>query len=427
MPSTIFYSWQADLPNKTNRGFIEDCLKKAIRQLSQELEVYDSPRSEIQIDKDTKGVPGSPAIVDTIFKKIDTCLIFVADISFVGMRRDGKRPMPNTNIMIEYGYAVKAKGHERIIKVMNTAFGGPQSSEGLDLLPFDMKHLRWPIQYDLPENADTKARKNLKADLIKQLKSHIAPMLDSMNDVEHDEDNTFEETQPGYTVSTFLADGEKLISQIEHSGEAANYYLKSPPHAFLRIIPTRNEYRYSGMKLKPLATENSPLPFLEGRLGPGTNWGANKYGFLIHNGGIMEGPVTRIVQIFKNGEVWAINTNIVVEHKTEKVIAPFEAMYTKCLEAYRAFLLHKLKIPYPYKFVAGITGIEDCRLAMPNPPKGRMFLDSIQGLCVEEQVVKIGIINADTTAKEALLPFFESVWDVCSINRPDFLYDEKRN
>ena len=32
----IFYSWQSDLANSTNRGFIEDCLKKAVKNLKKE-------------------------------------------------------------------------------------------------------------------------------------------------------------------------------------------------------------------------------------------------------------------------------------------------------------------------------------------------------------------------------------------------------
>ena len=30
---TVFYSWQSDLPNATNRGFIEDCLERALEDL----------------------------------------------------------------------------------------------------------------------------------------------------------------------------------------------------------------------------------------------------------------------------------------------------------------------------------------------------------------------------------------------------------
>jgi len=28
----IFYSWQSDLPNKYNRGFIDDCIKRTVKK-----------------------------------------------------------------------------------------------------------------------------------------------------------------------------------------------------------------------------------------------------------------------------------------------------------------------------------------------------------------------------------------------------------
>lgn len=71
MSSTIFYSWQSDLPNKTNRGFIEDALEKAITQLKKDVAVYEAERGDgMRLDKDTKNLPGSPAIVQAIFDKI---------------------------------------------------------------------------------------------------------------------------------------------------------------------------------------------------------------------------------------------------------------------------------------------------------------------------------------------------------------------
>jgi len=35
----VFYSWQSDLPNKTNRGLIADSLEKECRELSADLEL----------------------------------------------------------------------------------------------------------------------------------------------------------------------------------------------------------------------------------------------------------------------------------------------------------------------------------------------------------------------------------------------------
>lgn len=67
MKKTIFYSWQSDLPNNTNRSFIEACLKKAIKELNIENE-YDI---EYSIDKDTQNEEGTPHIAETIFSKIE--------------------------------------------------------------------------------------------------------------------------------------------------------------------------------------------------------------------------------------------------------------------------------------------------------------------------------------------------------------------
>lgn len=49
MKKTIFYSWQSDSDSKTNRNFIEECIKKAIKELNRESE-FDIEHS---IDKDT--------------------------------------------------------------------------------------------------------------------------------------------------------------------------------------------------------------------------------------------------------------------------------------------------------------------------------------------------------------------------------------
>jgi hypothetical protein len=46
---------------------------------------------DLSVDRDTKDVPGSPPIVDTIFREIDNAAVFVPDLTFVGDRLDGRR------------------------------------------------------------------------------------------------------------------------------------------------------------------------------------------------------------------------------------------------------------------------------------------------------------------------------------------------
>ncbi len=120
---TIFYSWQSDLPNSTNRGFIGDALEKAAKSITDD---------EIIIDRDTAGIPGSPSITATIFDKISKADVFVADVSIINKGWNGRKA-PNPNVLIELGYAIKALGTERIILVMNEDFGDKTQ------LPFDLQ------------------------------------------------------------------------------------------------------------------------------------------------------------------------------------------------------------------------------------------------------------------------------------------------
>jgi len=186
----IFYSWQSDLPNPTNRGFIEDALKKAISQYTKKQSAVDKePVMESAIrddntlnglgssdiletkdvkpvlDKDTIGVPGSPSIAETIFSKIERASVFVCDVSIIG--KADKRPCPNPNVLIELGFAIKSLGENRVIMVANKAFGS------LEELPFDIRP-RKIASYELIESEQSeKKKKTAKEGLAKNLARRI--------------------------------------------------------------------------------------------------------------------------------------------------------------------------------------------------------------------------------------------------------------
>lgn len=168
MSLTIFYSWQADREPKTTRSFIKTALDKAVRRIKQDLALDEAPR----VDQDTRGEPGSPHIVDTILKKIDDCAIFVCDVTFVAESDKGDG-IPNPNVLTERGYALKAVGNERIISVMNEAYGTP------DKLPFDFRHIRWPMRYRLEPNTSTDKKKTVRDQLANELFNAIKSVLES--------------------------------------------------------------------------------------------------------------------------------------------------------------------------------------------------------------------------------------------------------
>ncbi len=163
----IFYSWQSDIDAKYNRNFIKECLERAIKLLNEELKIEEP----LRLDHDTKNVQGTPDIVSTILNKIEKSDIFIGDITFIAKTVDSKKLVSNPNVMIELGYALNALRDNRIINVMNTAFGKPEGN-----LPFDLSHKRWPIQYELSSNNFTD-KSNIRKSLVASLKSALYPFL----------------------------------------------------------------------------------------------------------------------------------------------------------------------------------------------------------------------------------------------------------
>ncbi len=152
MAATVFFSWQADTPNNLGRNFVRKALEDACARIASDTSIDEAHR-DLEVDSDTQGIAGQPPIVETILKKIEASRVFVADMTFVARRPDGGSS-PNPNVLIEYGYALRSLTHERIICVMNTAYGKPSA----EALPFDLRHLRWPRCYELDETATPEVR-----------------------------------------------------------------------------------------------------------------------------------------------------------------------------------------------------------------------------------------------------------------------------
>ena len=154
MKLNIFYSWQSDLPNKTNRQFIKNCLDAAMNDIHANNKII----SDWSIESDSRGEIGTPELASRIFAKIDQCDIFVADISIINPNIDFRKTS-NPNVLIELGYASSKLGWDRILCIHNLMYGK------IEDLPFDIRH-RKPIAYT-PES------KTLTKNLIYQIQEII--------------------------------------------------------------------------------------------------------------------------------------------------------------------------------------------------------------------------------------------------------------
>jgi hypothetical protein len=129
----------------------------------------DDLKLDPSLDRDIKGAKGSPDIAATLFSKIRAADLFIADVSIINPARSEQcRPTPNPNVLAELGYAAGFHGWERIVCILNTAFGG------ISELPFDIRHRRI-VDYELSPEEDKKgARKELTTLLRNTIRSALA-------------------------------------------------------------------------------------------------------------------------------------------------------------------------------------------------------------------------------------------------------------
>lgn len=164
---TVFYAWQSDSPQRSNRFFIREALKKALRRISKSGE--DAP--PLEYDDATRGTAGSVMIVDSILNKIDTCDVFVGDVSVIRPAEQGARRVPNPNVMFEAGWAAARLGWNRVVLIFNKASGTVEND-----VPFDLRG-RLILQYELVDGAaDTK---KVEESLVGALVASIQAALDS--------------------------------------------------------------------------------------------------------------------------------------------------------------------------------------------------------------------------------------------------------
>lgn len=136
MKVNLFYSWQSDLPSAKNRNLIAFCLRKAIKQLKDEINEV----SEFCVESDSRNDIGTPDLAESIFAKIEKSDILVADISLINAEGNC-RPTPNPNVLLELGFASKAISWSNILCIYNCEYGKVES------LPFDIR-TRKPIVYN---------------------------------------------------------------------------------------------------------------------------------------------------------------------------------------------------------------------------------------------------------------------------------------
>lgn len=314
MTDTVFWSWQDDLPSKTNRDFLRDALADAVNCMSQELDVEDVDR--LELDHDTKSALGMADISQTILEKISRCAVMVADVTPIATTGQGKA-LPNPNVMVELGYGLHALGFGRIIAILNTASG-----HRIEELPFDIRHRRI-LTYELLETASKAERKLAREKLIKQLIAAIQTNIVKVRDARSDQ-QPITGVKSG-AVSRGLWDASWPVLHQGSFGEMGKVRPAVASRAWLRVIP--DTYRAGAPAISELdkLSGDSRLwaPFGGGNSGDS---GSCEFGYVTYwtSGNDDDGTNSAhnlAAFLEDTGEIWMSNGVAFTEHKEQMFIS----------------------------------------------------------------------------------------------------------
>jgi hypothetical protein len=168
----LFFSYQSD--TKHEFQFIKNILDNEVKIGLNGKDI------ELQVDLGMRDVAGNPDLLTTMFNKADNCEIFLADLTytteFINSNGETKH-VPNPNVMLELGHAWSTHKYSHTISIQNTAKG-----EAKDL-PVDLRGFRYPISYELKDDASIgdrdKSKKTLSIDLIRAIEAVISFIEDS--------------------------------------------------------------------------------------------------------------------------------------------------------------------------------------------------------------------------------------------------------
>lgn len=401
---TIFYAWQSDRPSKINRHFIRKALDDAAKRLTED----PSLSIDVVVDADTEGVVGTPPVTETILQKIGAADIFLPDFTFVAEADAGKL-IPNPNVMIEYGYALRALTFKAMMPVMNTHFGRPEK------LPFDLGHVRHPTQYDLSSDILDGDRRALRAKFSTTLESILRLMIGHVLSKART-DSPFVPAAP-IRLPAFFFQPDDVLANFGNPGEQELRF-KRDRAIYLRLYPSyADQPRVGLVRAKEVAQRLNPFKRANTSLATQNNWGG--INLWPHGDGI-----TSFTQLFESGELWSVSEEPFRSGNPEHVSAiGAERSFVGALENYRMIYEHELQLRPPFIIEFGATGLKDQHLLVPSIefPNGNyagpIGKDSISH---KSELTSFDAIEWQSALKDFLIEFY----DLAVLRRSEVLTDQ---
>ncbi|MGO7821256.1 hypothetical protein ACC684_28810 [Rhizobium ruizarguesonis] len=401
---TVFYAWQSDRDTRENQHFIRIALDDAAARINEDSALG----VEVKIDADTEGVVGTPPVTETILNKIRSADIFVPDLTFVA-ETDGGKLVPNPNVMVEYGYALRSLTFEAMMPVMNTYYGEPEK------LPFDLGHVRHPTQYKLEPNSPDGVRRTARAKLSEKLEGHLRLMVQNLLSKSRT-DNPFSAVEP-IRPPAFFFQPEDVLVNFGYPGEQEMSF-KRDRAIYLRLFPTYADQPRVGLtRAVEVAQRLLPMQRLINSLHSRNDFGA--ISVKPHGDGI-----TSFTQIFETGELWGVSEEVFRSGPPPFMAAiGVEKAFNSTLENYRQVYERVLALRPPFTIEFGAVGIMDQFLVVPSVefPQG-----DYAGPIREQNIIRrfqLGGFDASDW-QSALRDFLIDFYDLAARDRSSVLTDD---
>jgi len=394
----VFWSWQSDTPGKIGRHLVRDAIKDAIAVLKQPQDIEEpwerEARESLDIDHDRKGVSGTPDLAPTILEKITKAAVFVGDVTLVGeipssddgTKKKGKK-LINSNVAIEYGFALSALSYNRVLIVQNIHFGDREE------LPFDLRVKAGPIQFNVspstPKDEIARVRHQLKGDLVVALREclvHAASALAPPFPETPSTTNRAYFWRPGDVLATYeTALASMFRSELDDS---IRYTFNEPRALYLRLIPTAALPQELSIKTLLEIARSKASAMAISRTGHATFASRNAYGVAACQPYANDTVPMVLTQLFPNGEVWSVSREMAIPYDGEEVlpIGNLTNSFSKTLRGI-AGLIPDLGLSPPFKIELGAMGLRGLRLTLPSNPyvsSGQIFQEAAHMVRVVE-------------------------------------------
>lgn len=434
----IFWSWQADRDEETGRFFVRDALRAAVKQLKlpDNVEGPDERdlREGIHLDYDTQHVSGSPTIADVIFGKIDNTDVFIADVTPVAIltrlkQTDGEPPekkVVNSNVAIEYGYAVRKLGDTMILLVQNTHYGDKND------LPFDLMHKRKPIQYKLAPEASKPEQKEVKAklvnDLVVALRACIVTLAKSTKP-----GPKFDEIKPRDGNRAFFWKQNEILARYGTQHPFGLTQVEDPVYEYrfewhqalyLRLIPGGSHTGHFKFDDLMSVVEHRRAVRLMSSVSLGGTPYKNSYGPIYYRSSGDNMTPTSFIQLHTNGEIWSVTRECWASTRDMEVISPVGVKNLLLLGLQNSIevMQGSLGIDPPYQIEIGMIGLRGTCLVRPLAHGnirvyGHDYTDPIQ---FDPEPVRFVLNNPEAASQEKVVQaFVRRVYALAGLDPPE--------